>query len=179
MLRGTRIMIFQITWKKETKNIELLVFSFSSINLASWCLLFCFSCGLQHYKFKYMNRKAFGSSFLYWVDFTAFDSSTHQNKSAPLDNISIHYFSSFLQPIEESGWNTLRKKGETHNIYLSHLLLLGVAKYFMHTSEVTYALWRKVINSLGSIWKKNQFQVFLTFIRCSKYFSRYELRTNY
>ena len=101
----------------------------------------------------------------------------HENKSAPLDNISIHYFSSFLQPIEESGWNTLRKKGETHNIYLSHLLLLGVAKYFMHTSEVTYALWRKVINSLGSIWKKNQFQVFLTFIRCSDYFSRYELRT--
>ena len=28
--------------KNETKNIRLLVFSFSSINLAFWCLLFCF-----------------------------------------------------------------------------------------------------------------------------------------
>jgi hypothetical protein len=32
-----------------------------------------------------------------------FDSSIQKNKSAPLDNIPIHYFSSFLQPIEESG----------------------------------------------------------------------------
>ena len=34
--------IMQITWKNETKNIRLLVFSFSSINLALLC--FVFSC---------------------------------------------------------------------------------------------------------------------------------------
>ena len=34
--------ILQMTWKNETKNIRLLVFSFSSIDLAFWCFLFCF-----------------------------------------------------------------------------------------------------------------------------------------
>ena len=29
-----------------------------------------FSCALQDFKFKYANLKAFGASFLYWVDFT-------------------------------------------------------------------------------------------------------------
>ena len=29
-----------------------------------------FSCDLQDFKFWYVNRKAFGTSFLYWVDFT-------------------------------------------------------------------------------------------------------------
>ena len=28
-----------------------------------------FSCVLQDFKFQYVNRKAFGASFLYWVDF--------------------------------------------------------------------------------------------------------------
>ena len=30
------------------------------------------SCVLQDFKFWYVNRKAFGESFLYWVDFTRF-----------------------------------------------------------------------------------------------------------
>ena len=34
--------ILQITWNNEAKNIRLLVFSFSSINLKLWCFLFCF-----------------------------------------------------------------------------------------------------------------------------------------
>ena len=34
--------ILQITWKNQTKNIRLLVFSFSPIDLAFWCFLFCF-----------------------------------------------------------------------------------------------------------------------------------------
>ena len=54
----------------ETKNIRLLVFSFSSINLTFWCFCFVLSCGLQDLKFKYVNRKAFGASFFYWIDFT-------------------------------------------------------------------------------------------------------------
>ena len=41
------------------------------MNLAFWCFLFCFSCGLQDFKFWYVNRKAFAASFLYWVDFTS------------------------------------------------------------------------------------------------------------
>ena len=56
--------------KNKTKNIRLLVFSFSSINLAFWCYCFVFSCGLQDFKFEYVNCKAFGASFLYWVDFS-------------------------------------------------------------------------------------------------------------
>ena len=53
--------------RKETKNIRPLVFSVSSINLT---LSFGFSCGLQHFKFQYLNHKSFGASFLYWLDFT-------------------------------------------------------------------------------------------------------------
>ena len=34
--------ILQITWKNETKNIRLLVFSFSIITLVFWCFLFHF-----------------------------------------------------------------------------------------------------------------------------------------
>ena len=29
-----------------------------------------FLCDLQDFKFQYVNLKAFGTSFLYWVDFT-------------------------------------------------------------------------------------------------------------
>ena len=29
-----------------------------------------FSCDLEFFKFHYVNAKAFGTSFLYWVDFT-------------------------------------------------------------------------------------------------------------
>ena len=52
-----------------------IVFSFSSINVAFWCLfaLFfrdsVFSCGLEDFKFQYVNLKAFNTSFLYWGDF--------------------------------------------------------------------------------------------------------------
>ena len=63
--------ILQITWKNKTKNIRLLVFSFSSINLVFWCFCFVFSCGLQYFKFWYLNRKAIGASFFYCVDFTS------------------------------------------------------------------------------------------------------------
>ena len=45
-----------------------LVFNFSS-NLVFWCFLFYFSCCFQDFKFWYVNRKAFGASFLFWVDF--------------------------------------------------------------------------------------------------------------
>ena len=34
--------IFQIAWKKLNKEHQILVFSFSSIELAFWCALFCF-----------------------------------------------------------------------------------------------------------------------------------------
>jgi len=27
------------------------------------------TCGLQDFKYQYVNRKAFGASFVYWVDF--------------------------------------------------------------------------------------------------------------
>ena len=58
--------------KNVTKNIRLLVFSFSSINLAFlmfFVLFFYVVCKISNYN-KYVNRKA---SFLYWVDFTKID----------------------------------------------------------------------------------------------------------
>ena len=54
----------------KTNNIRPLVFGFSPIDLTFWCSLFCFFCGLQDFKFWYVNRIAFAASFLYWVDFT-------------------------------------------------------------------------------------------------------------
>ena len=42
--------ILQITWKNQTKNIRLLVFSFSSILLAFWCFLFCFFMWFARFK---------------------------------------------------------------------------------------------------------------------------------
>ena len=47
--------ILQITWKNEAKNIK------------PFCFIFLY--GLQYFKFWYLNRKEFGESFLYWVDF--------------------------------------------------------------------------------------------------------------
>ena len=70
MLCGWHIKIWNLTnhmKKNETKNIRLIVFSFSSVYLAFWCFCFAFSCGLQD--FKYVNCKAFGAIVLYWVDF--------------------------------------------------------------------------------------------------------------
>ena len=61
--------ILQITWKKWNKEHQTLSFQFLSLNLAFWCFCFVFSCGLQDFKFQYVNCKAFGASFLYWVDF--------------------------------------------------------------------------------------------------------------
>ena len=55
--------------KHETKNIRLLVFSFSPTDV--FCLIF--SCCLQDFKFWFVNRKAFGIRILYWVDFTICD----------------------------------------------------------------------------------------------------------
>ena len=37
--------------------------------LSVWFSVSFFSCDLQDFKFKYVNRKAFGENFLYWVDF--------------------------------------------------------------------------------------------------------------
>ena len=71
-IRGPPVFeISKITWQKnETKNIRFLILSFSSINWAFWCFCFVFSCGLKDFKFWYVNCKAFGASFLYWVDFS-------------------------------------------------------------------------------------------------------------
>ena len=60
----SKFEILQITWKKEIKNIRLLVFSFSpkKIIFIVFVLFFQFLiCESQH--------KGFGTSFLYWVDF--------------------------------------------------------------------------------------------------------------
>ena len=62
--------ILQITWFKWNKEHHTLSFQFLSINLTFWCFLFCFLCGLQDFKFYYVNCKAFEAKFLYWVDFT-------------------------------------------------------------------------------------------------------------
>ena len=59
--------ILQITWEKWNKEHQTHSFQFFSYRF--WCFLFCFSCGLQDFKFWYVNRKAFGASFLYRVDF--------------------------------------------------------------------------------------------------------------
>ena len=55
-------------WKKVHQTLSFQFF----INRSSILMLFIlfFSCGLQDFKFWYVNRKAFGASFLYWVDFT-------------------------------------------------------------------------------------------------------------
>ena len=51
-------------------DLQPISFQFLSIDLAFCCFSFDFSCGLQDFKFWYVNRKAFGASFLHWVDFT-------------------------------------------------------------------------------------------------------------
>ena len=53
--------ILQITWKKN----QSLVFSFSPTDLPFWCFCYVFSCGLQDFKFQYVNRKAFRFRFFY------------------------------------------------------------------------------------------------------------------
>ena len=65
--------ILQITWKKWNKEHQALSFHLF-INKSSIWMLFVlfFSCGLHDLKFWFVNRKAFGASFLYWVDFTSF-----------------------------------------------------------------------------------------------------------
>ena len=61
----------KITWKNKTKNIRLLVFNFSWIDLVFWSFLFCFFTRFAIFQILIcrVNRKAFGTSFFYWVDF--------------------------------------------------------------------------------------------------------------
>ena len=73
--------ILQITWQNEAKNISFQFLSLLFIcrqakllkikitglffyNKSSILILFVFSCGLQDFKFWYVNRKAFGASIL-------------------------------------------------------------------------------------------------------------------
>ena len=74
MLCGSLILKFEIlqtTMKKQNKKYK----NAKSIGekLKTKGLMFFapfFSCNLQDLKFWYVNRKVFGASFLYWVDFT-------------------------------------------------------------------------------------------------------------
>ena len=54
--------------KNETKNIRLLVFNFSSTNLVH-ILMFFVLFFMWFPRFQILNHKAFGASFLFWVDF--------------------------------------------------------------------------------------------------------------
>ena len=68
--------ILQTTWKNKTKNIKMLDLLVKNWKLRVWRSFFSFfSCDLQDFKFYYVNRKAFGTSFfiLYWVDFKWYD----------------------------------------------------------------------------------------------------------
>ena len=57
--------ILRTIWKNKTKNIKML-----DLFVKNWKLRFYFfSCDLQDFQFWYVNRKAFGASFLYLVDF--------------------------------------------------------------------------------------------------------------
>ena len=53
--------------------IHISKFEILQITLIKWRkehdFCFCFSCGLQDFKFQCVNHKEFGASFLYWVDF--------------------------------------------------------------------------------------------------------------
>ena len=60
--------------------LKINYFMLNVLNTPLCWFLFCFLCGLQDFKFQYVNCKAFGASFLYWVDFT---------------NIMIDYIDSF------------------------------------------------------------------------------------
>ena len=67
MLYISKFEILQTTWKKQNM-LDLLMRNWK---LRVWCSLFhFFSCDLQDFKFSYVNCKAFGASFLFWVDFT-------------------------------------------------------------------------------------------------------------
>ena len=55
---------------KLIKEHQTLSFHFLSIDLTFWYFCFIFSWGLQDFEFWYVNSRAFGASFLYWVDFT-------------------------------------------------------------------------------------------------------------
>ena len=68
MLCGSLIKIWNLAkhhMKKQNKKHE------NDEKLKTKGLMFFvsfFSCDLQDFKFQYMNHRAFGTSFLYWVD---------------------------------------------------------------------------------------------------------------
>ena len=49
-----------------------------------------FSCDLQDFKFQYVNRKVFGASFLYWVDFTCQQFKKNWKKNCKTWNLIGH-----------------------------------------------------------------------------------------
>ena len=74
---GVHILKFEIlqtTWKKQNKKHQNARFIDEKLKTKSlmFFVLF-FSCDLQDFKFQYVNPKAFGASFLYWVDFKGED----------------------------------------------------------------------------------------------------------
>ena len=70
MLCCSHIKIWNLAnhMKKWNKEHQTLSFQFF-VNISSILMLFVFSCFLKDFKFWCVNRKAFGASFLYWVDF--------------------------------------------------------------------------------------------------------------
>ena len=56
-------------WNEEHKTLSF-KFLINSI-----LMFFVFTCGLQDFKFWYVNCKAFGASFLFWIDFTMLEKS--------------------------------------------------------------------------------------------------------
>ena len=74
MLWGSiiKIEILQTTWKNKTKNIKILnlLMELKSKGLMFIVSFFHVICKISNFN-TYVNRKAFGTSFLYWVDFKA------------------------------------------------------------------------------------------------------------
>ena len=66
------IVCRQIWYQSKSDYMDwALVFSFSSIDLAFWCLsVLFFHVVCEMPNFNMVNCKAYGASFLYWVDFT-------------------------------------------------------------------------------------------------------------
>ena len=86
-----------------------------------------FSCDLQDFKFWYVNRWAFGGSFLHWVDFT---------KKNGLDCSILNVF-----PLYKSSFGLLSSR---HNYYaqrwLNHIFSFARPSISMYCCFVTFSL---------------------------------------
>ena len=85
--------ILQITWEKWNKEHQTHSFQFFSYRF--WCFLFCFSCGLQDFKFRIW-RKLLVLSWLYlWRHWTRIDIATglHEYLQHYSHQIHQHHFS--------------------------------------------------------------------------------------